>query len=292
MGLYLYVTRFYQHDWNHNQRLNSVLINGDDQLYCAPPETYLEHVEAGLKVGLEMSVGKAYVHPRFASVNSTSVDYHIHSTNSNQTPYQIDYLNTGLFFGINKVQGDTEDGIKEHNSINVLNKVLAGSLPGRQHLLLKRWFENHSDDELKAETEVSYQHRWVPPGSIPKARKSGKLLQSFRRNIFLPQFVGGMGVDPPINWKFKITRMDCKLATILCPNHIRSLLHPKPLPFPELPEVSTLEQVPWFSFLPKEIDKTIKDIRGNTPRLWTPKQLRSLPRLFLCSPEKGLFTTR
>jgi len=51
-GLYLRVTRDYHTGWTYEQRMSSVLVNGDDQLYLAPMSVFNEHIAIGKKVGL------------------------------------------------------------------------------------------------------------------------------------------------------------------------------------------------------------------------------------------------
>lgn len=148
LGLYLLVTEQNQIGWSDCERLRHVLVNGDDMVYAAPEELWERHVELGSKIGLEMSVGKAYVHDTYININSTSyhydlkkiykeyeeldynkpwIDQLIHPefskcygkiffndlreplrVRSHHTPYQIDYLNTGLFYGQHKVQGEMD----------------------------------------------------------------------------------------------------------------------------------------------------------------------------------------
>lgn len=201
MGLYLDVNSDFQASWTDEQRLDSVLINGDDQLYKAPHYLFQRHIEVGKKVGLDMTVGKAYYHKRYANVNSTCID-----CPTNGTPYQIDYLNSGLFFGQHKVMArvvsDSYDMAEHTRSgvVTVLNRVLAGSRPGKACQLLRFWFNEHKNTKnICADTRV--------------LTKSGE----HYRNIFLPESLGGMGVIPPINWRWQTTKQDRKFAMAFAP---------------------------------------------------------------------------
>lgn len=145
LGLYLRVTRLQQMGWEPERRLRAVRINGDDMLYTAPPSMWKEHVETGELVGLRMSVGKAYNHSEFAVINS--VMHHMDLKRyPRASPFQIDYLNTGLFYGQHKVQtnsketikvSDTKEEVQRKRLIPNINTVLQGSLPGRAGDLLR-----------------------------------------------------------------------------------------------------------------------------------------------------------
>jgi hypothetical protein len=179
-GLYLSVTNSIQMGWSDAERESHVLINGDDQAYAAPSHLWEDHVEKGRKVGLEMSVGKAYHHARYCNVNSTSIDLPMMS----KCPYQITYLNSGLFFGISKVRSKTDVELKQKDIVSLLPKVLAGSLPNRQCSLLGHWFITHPSKTIRDCCEISIGVR-----------------KTIVRSIFMPQSLGGMGVDAPIGWK-------------------------------------------------------------------------------------------
>lgn len=114
LGVYLLTTNDAQWDWSDEDRLRHVLVNGDDMVYAADPSLWDDHTRIAASVGLEMSVGKAYIHPVYANINSTSVHYDLRRVHerdrfsgellNRETPWQIDYLNSGLFFGQHKVQ--------------------------------------------------------------------------------------------------------------------------------------------------------------------------------------------
>jgi len=73
-------------------------------VYAAPDAAWDRHVEVGKSVGLKMSPGKAYVHDVYLNINSVSVHYPLRKR---ATPRQINFLNTGLYFGRHKVMETT-----------------------------------------------------------------------------------------------------------------------------------------------------------------------------------------
>jgi hypothetical protein len=220
-GLYLSVTNNVQKGWTDQQRMDHCLINGDDQLYCAPADLWEVHVDQGRRVGLEMSVGKAYHHSRYSNLNSTSIDCPIGSVN----PYQITYLNSGLFFGVSKVRSQTDTDVKDKDIVGLLPKVLAGSLPGRQCSLLGRWFNTHSPASIRKCCEISIgRHKTIV------------------RSMFMPKSQGGMGVEAPLGWKHYRSHKHLVYASTFAikrPDYVDSF----PLPFPGLQPKKLIEFV-------------------------------------------------
>lgn len=252
LGVYLLATNEVQFNWSDKARLRHVLINGDDMVYAAPPSLWERHVNIAAKVGLEMSVGKAYSHPVYANINSTSIHYDLRKVNSNpvtveeflaskptkETPWQIDFLNSGLFYGKNKVQEADSEKSKQllepreegdlvtdgpwdipgvnpkrisrllsaiginsmdetTNLVSTLNEVLRGALPGKHKQLLMQFLSLH-----KAKI---YQECLA-------IRVVGGDLKIFTRNLFLPISIGGMGVVPPVNFKFTVKKVQQSIA--------------------------------------------------------------------------------
>jgi hypothetical protein len=251
LGVYLAVTSVphWQHGWSDQDRLSHVLVNGDDMVYAADESLWPMHVSYAASVGLEMSVGKAYVHDTYVNINSTSIHY---SLKRDCTPWQIDYLNAGLYYGQHKVQkkldgrekdegtnsGDQHELAQEHSKadrsslVGNLNVVLAGSLPGRQSELLKRFINEHSSeifDECRAQV------------------RSGKYrgLKVVVRNLFLPICNGGMGVNPPDGWKFVTTKMQMKIANALRERSDAPRTTQLPTMGYELTKVETDVTAPW-----------------------------------------------
>lgn len=270
LGVYLDVMTDFEMDWTTDQLLSHVLINGDDMVYAAPDAAWDKHVGVGHAVGLKMSPGKAYIHETYLNINSVSVHYPLRK---GATPKQINFLNTGLYFGRHKVMETTapkksrrsknekkskeevgpepnakskrrliegtltaEDAAlvgtpreepegpeqgpfqeqmswkevtrliaqsrlnpesKGENLFSVINQVLDGARPGTQCEVLKGFIALHRE-VLQRECEVI-----VP---------CGKNFILFERNWFLPISAGGMGVNPPPGWKFKITGRQRLLA--------------------------------------------------------------------------------
>jgi hypothetical protein len=187
LGVYLLTTQDHQREWSHKERLRHVLINGDDMLYRAPVELWERHIDLGKKVGLNMSVGKSYHHKEYSNVNSTSVHMKYGST-----PWQIDYLNVGLYFGQHKVQEriDNRELAREHtrpdNVSAVIDVLMKGSLPGRQVGLLAEFLRDRKDD-VERESLAYLDGRY------------------FTRNLFTPLNRGGMGVQAPCGFKYYTT---------------------------------------------------------------------------------------
>jgi hypothetical protein len=233
LGVYLRTTRELHRDWDNEDRLKHVLVNGDDMLYTAPVALWKNHISNGEAVGLKMSIGKAYHHPTYANVNSTSVHYKIANSKSFytdsdskdefrflrafdkqfSTPWQIDFLNVGLFYGQSKVQMDDkkkereaeevvvpmsrfldEDEIRttyarSHKSIDLMgsnhtsrmNALMKGALPGRGAVLAKMFLARHA---------VDIQHETTT------LLRTGSKIQCVERHLFMPNCVGGMGIEP------------------------------------------------------------------------------------------------
>jgi len=169
LGLYLTVRKRSRPWAPLKNLLGSVLINGDDMLYIGSQDEWDLHTVLGKRIGLEMSAGKAYIHGRYANVNSTSVDMDL--ANPNSTPVEIKFLNVGLLVGQHKVLGKvgSDDEISESPVSSVIDEVVRGSLPGKQADLFKQYCSMHS-------RELSLECRG--------------------RNLFIPKVLGGMGVQP------------------------------------------------------------------------------------------------
>jgi len=185
-------------NFTRRERLGHVLINGDDMVYAAPRERWTRHVEIGKKVGLEMSVGKAYIHREYLNINSQSVLFPLQRNTKNPKIRLINFLNTGLFFGQHKVQGKTETAGSHHDgpegiAVNI-NTILDGCLPGKQNQFLAKILETHKDSLYK-ECLIRTRH--------------GK---NVCRNLFISEKLGGMGVVPPLNFKYKITKQQLYIA--------------------------------------------------------------------------------
>lgn len=246
-GVYCLATqeRHFCEDWSFEERLSHVLINGDDMVYSDLPENWGGLVDIARKVGLEMSVGKAYVHNEYANINSTSVILPLHREGKLRCPREIKYLNVGLFFGQHKVQGKKEMELASHHTkasdglVVNLNTILAGSKPGKEADLLRKFLAFHGN-KIKDECQV-------------RTYRGNR----FVRNLFIPISLGGMGVVPPVGWKYFITKQELYVANGYI-NLIPDCLYTSQRPLPGYPLEEKLDSevnVPWVT--PKgELDET------------------------------------
>jgi len=226
LGVYLLNTQRVQESWKPYQRLSHVLVNGDDMLYASDPALWQSHITLGKGVGLVMSVGKAYLHPTYFNINSISGHYNLAAKkkfNHKVTPWQIDFLNVGLFMGQHKIQGKMENDDRDMESpiaiyasshhmdesgniATNINKLLEGSLPGKGRLLLD-WFLRDSDNIQRIRGETLVIDNFAPTDRYVFNKYGVKKLISFR-NLFLPLSVGGCGVVPPRGFQFRVTTVD------------------------------------------------------------------------------------
>jgi len=230
-------------------------------VYAAPLELWQRHIKIGNEVGLEMSVGKAYHHRAYLNVNSTSIHFDLRDPiplgimpsgdlfdtprTDSVSPWQINFLNVGLFFGQHKVQGRAGEqdespsgggdlAASHHEDVSCvenINSVLAGSLPDRQCDLLRR-FLNYNKENVQKQTGRLFNV------------DGQKSLRS--RNLFLPVQAGGFGVIAPLGWRFKISYNDRVVATekILSCSAMKSF--GRPLPGYELESIpDSFETKPW-----------------------------------------------
>lgn len=174
-NLGLYLANIKEDSRPLRDKLKGVLVNGDDMLYVARHSKWADHVSLGEKVGLVMSPGKAYYHPVYANANSACFHYDLYQKRS--IPWSIPFLNSGLYFGQSKVLGgDDEDGNTTISS--TINRLLQGSLPGKQCDVLRQFLARHSktiESECKG------------------------------RNLFVDPALGGIGIDPPVGWNPQFT---------------------------------------------------------------------------------------
>jgi hypothetical protein len=271
LGVYLLANweRFKTLGWGDEMILSHVLCNGDDMLYAAPREIWDKHVKIGMAVGLAMSPGKAYVHGVYSNINSVSCHYDLGNVDS--TPWQVNFLNSGLYFGQHKVLSkkksvvgrnscnQTVEDLKEEkeearrlkraaldsenlveveidvlpeslvdreaafsadlleaversrrgeaepqeNLASVINLLLKGSLPGEECHLLASFLKLHKKT-LAGECRT-----------VVRVGRRGSRFHIITRNLFIPISRGGMGVIPPIGWKYEITSNQRMFAYLL-----------------------------------------------------------------------------
>lgn len=223
----------------HEKILEDLLINGDDMVYAYPETVYHQNVDIGRKVGLEMSVGKAYTHREYLNINSQSVLYPLHKNKVDRKLKWVNYLNTGLFFGRHKVQGKKDDSPKYAEAHGIvqgevqegitanLNCLLEGALPGKEHALLKKSLETHAS-KIKQECSAL---------SFRKTKIS--------RNLFIPKALGGMGILPPQGWKYYISKTDMFLAHGMLKKYNLPYSTERPLPGVPITDLDDWVTTPW-----------------------------------------------
>lgn len=205
LGLYLTVKKR-THPWASTKILcNSVLVNGDDMLYCGDRFEWNLHAELGKRIGLEMSPGKAYIHPIYANVNSTS----LHCDLSRQgIPTVIRFLNVGLMMGRHKVLGKvgSDDVVKTRPATTVIDEVVRGSLRGLEAEVFKRYCSMHAK-------EISRECKG--------------------RNLFLSEKLGGLGVSLIKGIDTEITPRQARYAYQCLRDNpfLRRIENPMPLGF-------------------------------------------------------------
>jgi len=235
------------------EKLAGVLVNGDDMLYVAPNSNWVVHVENGTKVGLSMSPGKAYHHPVYANANSACYHFDLARANfvthkklvgkrlvegsfapvyvtsksfgvRSSTPYSIPFLNSGLYFGQNKVLGGDDVDV-EKTFCSTINRLIEGSLPGKAADLCAQFLNRHSHS-IKKET--------------------------LGRNLFLPISVGGMGVTLPDGFKFTVNSRQRMFAKMVVDDTPYATLEQRPhreCDAGHLPDAPKELQAPWLAGL-------------------------------------------
>lgn len=262
--------------------LDGVLVNGDDMVYAAPPQLWDRHCRVGTDLGLEMSVGKAYHHSEYANINSTSVLYKI--SNEKATPFQIDYLNTGLFFR-SPVQKKVSEEVRQereetaqdpldprrwrktpfaemaashHEKVGVvanINALLKGCLNAEKACLVLKRYLTLFPEVFKDEC-ACFLH-------------TGRELRRHNRNLFVPESLGGMGINPPPGWRYKIKMADRVLAHSLMSRMPCSLDRQFPLSGYPVEELELQAEVPWV-----KLPERINDIPIFRIRDWSKKLRR------------------
>jgi len=197
LGLYLYSIR--DDPRPIGAKCKGVLVNGDDMLYVARRSRWSTHVRNGEQVGLRMSPGKAYHDPVYANANSACYHFRLrspveewadgtqvyHLDDHSRTPKAIPFLNSGLYFGQNKVMEkvsngttvyDEEEDPHKQSKVSVIPELLRGVRPGvpaRKREIYAGYLKRHAAD---------------------LARECGD------RNFFIARGLGGMGLtsDPDL----------------------------------------------------------------------------------------------
>lgn len=197
-------------------KLAGVLVNGDDMLYVAKHSMWDSHVAIGNKVGLTMSPGKAYAHSVYANANSACFHYNLYDDRA--TPFSIPFLNSGLYFGQNKVLGGDDHDVTQSKT-SVIQRLVDGARPGRACDILAGYINRHRaaiDNECRG------------------------------RNLFIPQSLGGMGQTPPYGWRVTMTVEQQYRAHQLYDREPYGHLGGNPMPAGEVPEGPQILRAPWL----------------------------------------------
>lgn len=295
LGLYLENCSVYhnQSHFSEQQKLDSVLINGDDMVYSAPntipyycptlqkdATLWDSHIELGMAIGLEMSLGKAYHHPVYANVNSCSVHYKFdtESLTGNRlhggTPCMVGYLNTGLVFGNNKVMSDERKKEKDDESFGegllaspnnhlkdedklphiacVINTVLDGCLPNEEKKKdILRFMMATQKEAINLDT------RWFIHQTNAEKKKTRSFF--FHRSLFLPPSLGGMGVRAPTGFALRLSPMQKKYADFLHQRAVSDgLFVDRQLPQRGFTMLPLPFDIPFWVKAPKELYSNIK----------------------------------
>jgi hypothetical protein len=169
--------------------LDHVLINGDDMLYAADESLWDVQNLVSSAVGLEPSLGKAYIHSDACTINS--VAYQFDQTSKVPCPFRVDYLAVGLIENIRKVQGSTEDGKAEPDPCpSVLNRILLScSSVKKQHQVLKMYLRRYETGQGRLNLKGT--------------------------NLFIHPSFGGHGVLVPLGWRWTVTEDQMYTANVL-----------------------------------------------------------------------------
>lgn len=234
LGLYLYTIR--SDPRALREKMAGVLVNGDDMLYVARRSVWNEHVANGLLVGLKMSAGKAYHHPQFANANSACFHYSLKRVKTENwdgmqamtldghvaTPVAIPFLNSGLYFGQNKVMNKvSETGSEVTSRVTVIGELLKGC---------------RGPHRLTREIYRGYLHR-----------HGREIAEECRgRNIFIPCSLGGMGVESHISVPVRTSLAQRQEAMERYQSNPFGWFGYGPLPGPEVPDTPTPLCAPWL----------------------------------------------
>jgi len=327
LGVYLAATATHHQNggWSTRDRLSHVLVNGDDMVYAAPRRLWEKHIRIGAGVGLSMSVGKAYHHRTYLNINSTSVHYTLgcpFGGRGGMTPKLIPFLNVGLYFGVHKVLGKSENGKREIFStyederrdrelrwkeirtkpLNLKPNRKLGEVENREHdpfggYLPKRLEGDITDDFIRH--QFAKAHMSLPEdgivnnlnqilaGSLTENKKvellanllkmhdaeikeqctsvyekdNNRKRYLFTRNLFIPFSLGGMGVDCPVGFKFKTSKIQHRIATDKIRQWDLGVNFHRPLEGIEFREVQNDPRCPWVKAPTiSEVDKERNNI--------------------------------
>jgi hypothetical protein len=236
LGLYVLTQRRLGREETLDELMASVLVNGDDMLYPGNLLSYNTQESIGKEIGLEFSVGKSYTHPRYANINSVSFDFDLRKFRSStdtspmkpgigrsSQPYQVTFLNGGLFFGQGKVMGKVGIPGESANTrilSSTINELLSGALPGRQVDILKQFISLH---------------------------KRTLLHECRGRNLFVPVSLGGMGQLAPLDFTVTYTAKQRQWASSIYETNEHVWLGGRPFIAPEVPVSDNVMLGQWLA---------------------------------------------
>lgn len=166
--------------------LSQVRINGDDCVFQAPDWCWDLIVSEYKKFGFNMSVGKAYRHPNYVQINSKSYVWR----DGEPTPVFCPYMNVGLYFGRHKVQ--SKEG--NSNAADCLDEVIKGTPHKHRRRVVACYIKQH-------EATIRNDTRFFDENGVARSR-----------NLWLPRSLGGMGIEPPLDFTFDIDIYQQRLA--------------------------------------------------------------------------------
>jgi hypothetical protein len=170
-----------QGGWEELQ--HGVLVNGDDMYYCGEESQWDIQNWISSSVGLEPSVGKAYIHSRYVNINSTCYDVDLQGS-----PVLISYLPVGLMNNIHKVQSG-EVGLARPFRYSSVEKITEGCRSAKMACRVLAWLLHRYKltfaEELKG------------------------------RNLFVHESLGGGGLTAPFGWKYTLTKDQLHFADLL-----------------------------------------------------------------------------
>lgn len=223
LGTCLVALREYGFSGTFGQKINMVLVNGDDMVISAPEGFIVKHEEVCGRYGLGYSVGKTILHKLYANINSQSYHYPANGQFGRHHPCRIPVFNSGLFSGTRKVKDESGTELTKAQCINALMDSCFDK--DMRLTVLKRYLSKWSQD-LKRECKG--------------------------RNLFVSPALGGMGQDAPTGFTVKVTVRQRAIAKELLLNPY--LCSGSPSSSPQA--VKTVERVsrPWSLDHGKEVE--------------------------------------
>jgi len=160
------------------------LINGDDICFVGTRRDYIHWSLSAESVGLKINENKTYISDQFYMINSRLFSRYV----------EIDYMRFSL----------SNNSKLEHTDPNQIFEEVRKSTYGCKRLT-QILFKNF---------DKSYPHLRV---------KMGKKTVKFKRNYFLPKYLGGLGISPIPEIEVKINQAQACLAYYLFQNPEKSL---------------------------------------------------------------------